>query len=138
MRECGLLNLSPEERGSAVVESLGGVFLLLLLALGTIQVALTLYARNVVQAAVHDGSRAMVEVRGTGTDADALVRTVIERSAGGLLDDLHVETAADEIADRLRVRVRATGTLRPPGPIPLELPISVVSTSSREIFDVDG
>lgn len=118
------------------MESILGVFMLLLLALGTIQVALTLYARNVVQAAVHDGSRAMVEIRGAGTDANALVRRVIDRSAGGLLDDLQVVTAADEISDRLRVRVRVTGTLRPPGPIPLGLPISVVSTSSREIFDV--
>lgn len=111
--------------------------MLLFLALGTIQVALTLYARNVVQAAVHDGSRAVVEVGGAETDAEAVASAVIERSAGSLLDDLDVETSIDSGGDRLIVHVRATGRLVAPGPIPIDLPITVGSTSSREVLDVD-
>jgi hypothetical protein len=126
------------ERGSAVVESVFGMAMLLFLALGTIQVALTLYARNVVQAAVHDGARAVVEVGGADTDAETVARAVIERSAGSLLDDLDIETAVDSGGDRLLVHVRATGRLVAPGPIPIGLPITVGSTSSREILDVDG
>lgn len=125
-----------DEHGSAVVESVFAIFLLLFLALGTIQLALTLYARNVVQAAVHDGSRAVVEIGGQGPDADAIVREVIGRSAGGLVDQLKVETSIERTADRLFVHVRAGGSLTAPGPVPIELPITIDSTSSRELIDV--
>lgn len=124
-----------DERGSAVVESVFAIFILLFLALGTIQVALTLYARNVVQAAVHDGSRAVVEIGNQGADADVIVREVIGRSAGGLVDELQIETSIERTADRLFVHVRAGGSLTAPGPIPVDLPITVDSTSSRELFD---
>lgn len=121
-----------------MVESIFGMTMLLFLALGTIQVALTLYARNVVQAAVHDGSRAVVEIRGSSSDAEGVARAVIERSAGSLLEGLDVETSVLETADRFVVRVRATGKLAAPGPIPIDLPITVGSTSTREIIDVAG
>jgi Flp pilus assembly protein TadG len=129
--------MSRSERGSAVVESIFGIAMLLFLAVGTIQVALTLYARNVVQAAVHDGSRAVVEVGGAHGDAETVARSVIEQSAGSLLDDLDIETSVDSGSDRVIVHVRATGRLVAPGPIPIELPITVGSTSSREVLDVD-
>ena len=125
-----------DEHGSAVVESIFAIFFLLFLALGTIQMALTLYSRNVVQAAVHDGSRAVVEIGSHGSDADAIVRQVIGRSAGGLVDRLQVETSVERTADRLFVHVRAAGSLTAPGPIPIDLPITVDSTSSRELIDV--
>jgi hypothetical protein len=126
------------EHGSAVVESVFAIFLLLFLALGTIQVALTLYARNVVQAAVHDGSRAVVEIGSQGSDADVIVREVIGRSAGGLVDQFQVETSIERTLDRLFVHVRASGSLSAPGPIPVNLPITIDSTSSRELIDVGG
>ena len=125
-----------DEYGSAVIESVFAIFLLLFLALGTIQLALTLYARNVVQAAVHDGSRAVVEIGSQRSDADVIVREVIGRSAGGLVDELNVETSIERTTDRLFVRVRAAGSLTAPGPIPIELPITIDSSSSRELIDV--
>ena len=125
-----------DERGSAVVESVFAILILLFLALGTIQVGLTLYARNVVQAAVHDGSRAVVEIGNRDVDADAVVREVIGRSAGGLVDELLIDTSIERTADRLFVHVRAGGLLTAPGPIPVDLPITVDSTSSRELIDV--
>lgn len=125
-----------DEGGSAVVESVFAIVILLFLALGTIQVALTLYARNVVQAAVHDGSRAVVEIGNQDADADVIVREVIGRSAGGLVNELQIETSIERTADRLFVRVRASGSLTARGPIPVDLPITINSTSSRELFDV--
>ena len=118
------------------MESVFGIFVLMFLALGTIQVALTLYARNVVQAAVHDGARAVVEIGGVGPDAEAVARRVIQRSAGSLVDRLSIGVATAERADRLQVIVVAAGKLDAPGPIPISVPFSVESSSSREIFDV--
>jgi Flp pilus assembly protein TadG len=125
-----------DERGSAVIESIFAIVVLLVLALGAIQVALTLYARNVVQAAVHDGSRALVEIGNHGGRADAIVREVVGRSAGALVDDLRVETSIERTPDRLLVHVRAGGVLTAPGPIPIDLPITVDSSSGRELIDV--
>ena len=126
-----------DERGAAVVESLFGIFVLLFLVVGTIQVALTLYARNVVMAAVHDGARAAVEVGASEAHSDLVAHEVIERAAGSLVDDLQVATEADSSVDRYVVRVVAGGRLDVPGPIPLEIPVEIEASSSRELFDVD-
>ena len=126
-----------DERGSAVVESLFGIFVLLFLVVGTIQVALTLYARNVLMAAVHDGARAAVEVNAPAAHSSWVARDVIERAAGSLVRDLVVVTETGSSSDRYIVRVIAGGHLEVPGPIPLDIPVEIEASSSRELFDAD-
>lgn len=120
------------------MDAVFGMFVVLFLVLGSIQVALTLYARNVIVAAVHDGSRAAIEVGGSAADADVVARTTIMRSTGDLIEALRVDVTTQEVADRYLVRVVAKGLLTAPGPIPVRIPVSVQSTASREIFDVSN
>lgn len=123
------------ERGSAVVESVFGIFFILLLSLGAVQVALTLYARNVVLAAVHDGARAAVEIGGSEASAHSVARRVVVESAGGLVSDLKIRVERRVIADRYSVSVQAAGTLVAPGPFPIEIPIDARASSLREVLD---
>ncbi len=123
------------ERGSAVVESIFGIFVLLVLTVGAIQVALSLYARNVAMAAVHDGARAAIEVGATPESADAIATRVIGRSAGSLIDDLVVDVRVIVTTDRYSVVVAASGALVPVGPVPIDLPFSVEAMATREIDD---
>lgn len=127
--------MSRDESGSAIVESLFGTFILLVLVLGTIQVALTLYARNVLMAAVHDGARAAVEIGTSETEASALVRRVIADSAGSLVDDLDVAVVTDVSNARYEVRVVARGYLDVTGPVPVDVPVTVQARSVREVLD---
>lgn len=127
--------MPSDQRGSAVVESLFGIFVLLFLVVGTIQVALTVYARNVVMAAVHDGARAAVEIGASGSDSTRVARDVIRGSAGSLVSDLGVVTETDSSFGRYVVRVVARGRLDVPGPIPVDIPVTVDASSSREILD---
>lgn len=123
------------QRGSAVVESVFGIFFILLLSLGAVQVALTLYARNVVMGAVHDGARAVVEIGGSGHSAHSVARRIIQQSAGGLVRDLTIHVDRRVIAERYAVSVQAAGTLVAPGPFPVEIPMKVRASSMREVLD---
>ena len=135
MWERRLLTVERDEVGSAVIESVFGIFVLLFLVLGTIQVALSLYARNVVMAAVHDGARAAIEIGADDAEAAVTAREVVERSAGSLVDDLEVSVMTDVVFDRHRIRVTATGYLEAPGPVPIRFPLKVSSTTTREVLD---
>lgn len=125
---------ADREDGSAIVESIFGIFVLLFLTLGSIQVALSLYARNVVMSAVHDGARAAVEFGGSEVDATAAAHSAILRSAGSLVDHLEVAASTTTVSDRLHVRVTATGVVSAPGPIPVDVPVTFESTTTREVF----
>ena len=124
------------ECGSAVVQSVFGMFFVLLLALGAIQVALTLYARNVVMSAVHEGARAAVQIDGSASSARAIAYGVIERTAGNLVEDLRIDVQTSDFSDRHLITVRATGELVAPGPVPVNLPMNVEATTARESLDV--
>lgn len=130
--------MDEREGGAAVVDAVFGMFVALFLVLGTIQVALTLYGRNVLVAAAHDGSRAAVEIGGTPADANVVARRAIERSAGDLVDDLRVDVGTRQVADRYFVTVVAKGVLTAPGPIPVGIPVVVRSSTSREVLYLDG
>ena len=124
------------EQGSAIVESIFGVFILLVLALGAIQVALTLYARNIVMAAVHDAARAVTEIGGGPGDAQIVAERIVRRSAGGLVDELTIDVDATTGADRYVVTVRVAGDLVSPGPVPIDLTLDAHATATREVFNV--
>jgi Flp pilus assembly protein TadG len=117
--------------GSAVVESVFGILLVMTLVLGVVQVALGLYARNVVAAAAHEGARAAIELGGTEEDASFIARRTVESSAGGVTRDLTVEAVSGRIEGRIAVRVRVEAILEPFGPIPVSFPVTSSATSSR-------
>ena len=111
------------------------VFAIVFLAFATIalvQVALSLYARNVVVAAAHEGARAAVELgRGAREGRAAAVRTV-SAAAGGLLDELTIGVSHRVVAEREAFTVSVSGRIRRVGPIPLALPVVVRGTAVRE------
>jgi len=132
MRQPRVLKSASEEEGSAPVELTFAVVVLMLLSLGVIQVGLTLYARNVVLSAAHEGARAAVELDRRTSDASEAARRLVERAAGGIVDDLQVSTWTIEAGDRLVTHVMVSGLLDVPGPIPVSIPVRTAATASRE------
>jgi hypothetical protein len=127
-----MLKSASEEEGSAPVELTFAVVVLMLLSVGAIQVGLTLYARNVVLSAAHEGARAAVELDRRTSDASEAARRLVERAAGGIVDDLQVSTWTIEAGDRLVTHVMVSGLLDVPGPIPVSIPVRTAATASRE------
>jgi Flp pilus assembly protein TadG len=123
--------IGSRERGSALVESLGALVLLLVMVLGVIQISLALYGRNVVISAVHDAARAAVEREAHIPEAHGVARRAIQRAAGGLLRDLNVMVDVTREEGEV-VTVRADAVIRAPGPIPLPLPVSATARAARE------
>lgn len=121
-----------DEEGSAAVESVFSMFFLMFLVVGIIQVALTLYGRNVVAAAAHEGARSAIEVGGDPASAAIVAEQTIRQSAGGVADGIVVETTVERSRDRVAVQVRVSGTLRAFGPLPVSLPIASVASATRE------
>ena len=133
MRPDRLLKVS--ERGSATVESVFAIVMLMLFTLGALQVAFVLYARNVLASAAHEGVRAAVERGVPDAIAPAVVSDVVERAAGGLVSDLGVDTRTVALGDRDVLTVRVRGTVSAFGPVPVELPVSAIARSVREAPD---
>jgi hypothetical protein len=119
------------ERGSALVESVGAIVVLLVMVLGVIQVSLALYGRNVLISSVHDAARAAVEREAHISEARGVARRVIERAAGGLLHELELMVDITS-EDPPVVIIRADAVIRAPGPIPLPLPVSATARGIRE------
>jgi Flp pilus assembly protein TadG len=122
-----------QERGSAVVESIFAILILLILVLGTIEVAFALYAGNVVAAAAHEGARAGIELGRSPDDAAAIASSTVRRATGGLVDDLDVDTVVQRKGTRALVTVRVTGVMKPFGPVPLPIPLSSTALVTREV-----
>lgn len=130
MRADRLLN---DERGSAPVESIFAIVMLVVLTLGALQVAFALYARNVLASAAHEGARAVVERGAAAGDARAVATAVVDRAAGGLVDDIGVSVSSDASGPRTILRVHVRGRTSPFGPVPVTLPLSATATSVREL-----
>ncbi len=130
MRTDRLLN---GERGSAPVESIFAIVMLVVLTLGALQVAFALYARNVLASAAHEGVRAVVERGAVAGDAQTVAAAVVERAAGGLVEDVGVIVSSDARGSRTIVRVHVRGRTSPFGPVPVTLPLSATATSAREL-----
>lgn len=120
-----------DERGSSTVEAVAAIGLITLLVVGGIQVALSLYARNVIVSSAHEGARAAVEYGRDPADARSIVRSVIQSGAGSAVSAIQVSpvithTETETIAD---VVVRAI--IEPLGPIPIEIPVTARATAGR-------
>ena len=124
--------LLTSERGSAPLESIFAIVLLLVLTLGALQVAFALYARNVLASAAHEGVRALVERGAVAGDALALATGVVRRAAGGLVDDVRVDVTSAERGPRTVLTVRVRGTTARFGPVPVTIPLTASATSVVE------
>jgi len=124
--------LNGAERGSAVLETVASISMVLLLALGAIEVAFALYARNVLAASAHEGARAAIELGRSPEDAVAVAGATVRRAAGGLVSDLDISVATGAVNGRSVVRVHVTGSLKPFGPVPLPMRFSNTATSTRQ------
>lgn len=119
------------ERGSAPVESVFAISMVLLLALGIIQVALTLYARNVVLASAHEGARAAVELGRSLDEAEQVAAAAVADAVGGLTSDVDVEVAAVRLQKQDRFEVVVRASLKDVGIVPLPISVTARANSSR-------
>ena len=122
------------ESGSAPVETVAAIVLLLIMVLGLVQVAFALYARNVVASSVHEGARAVVELNASAARAPAVARRAALSSAGGLIDDLEMAVATTVSDREVLVRVRARATIDAPGPVLVSIPIEVTASATKELW----
>ena len=122
-----------DERGAVPVESTFAIILLMLLALGVIQVALSLYARNVVAASAHEGARAAVERGFDSQRAEAIVRETVRQATGSLVDDLSVDVRTLRRGGRVVVNVHVGGIVNDLGPIPFPIPLSSNATAYADL-----
>jgi Flp pilus assembly protein TadG len=137
VRNDRLLKSRPRRRGeegSAAVESTFALVLLLILVLGTIEVAFALYGRNVVLNSAHEAARAAVELGRTPAEAEALATATVERAAGGLTDELRVEIGVST-REVVTIGVRVDAVIDPWGPIPFRMPVRARATATRELVD---
>lgn len=121
------------EDGSAAFEFVFAALFATLLLFGLIEVAFALYGRNVVMSSAHEAARAAVELGAAGADAETVAEETVARSTGSLVEGYSVDVATQRADDRIVVRVRVSGRLDPPGPLPVSVPVSVNATSIREV-----
>jgi hypothetical protein len=115
---------SESEGGAAPVEVTFAILLLMMLTLGVIQVAFALYAKNVVASSAHEGARAAIERGRSPGESAAIVRDIVARATGRLVEDLEVDVSTRRLASRRIVTVHVYGVITDFGPIPLPIPLS--------------
>jgi Flp pilus assembly protein TadG len=120
----------PKEVGSAAIETMFALLICLVLVLGTIEVALALYARNVVLSAAHEGARAAVEVGSDPGTASMAAHQTVRRAAGRLIRELNIEVSIRELPERAAL-VRLSATVVPPGPLPFPFSVDTVGRASQ-------
>jgi hypothetical protein len=120
-----------KEVGSAAIETTFALLISLVLVLGTIEVALALYARNVVLSAAHEGARAAVEVGShPGTASSAAERTV-RRAAGRLISELDIRVSLRELPQSRAAVVRISAIVVPPGPVPFPFQVDALGRATQ-------
>ena len=118
------------ERGSATLGSVFAIVLLMLLTLGTMQVAFLLYARNMLLASAHEAARVAIE-RGVGDiDAKAHASQAVEGAVGGMVEAIRIEVERGGSPVQQTVVVVIRASVRPTGPVPIEVPVRAVARLS--------
>ena len=120
------------QRGAAPLDAVVAIGLLMILSLGTIQMALTVYARNAVSASAYEGARAAAEIGTSPSDAQAVAERMVRTTVGGLLEGVQVSVSSTETSAGELVRVAVAGHQKPLGPIPVRFPVRAEATSIRE------
>lgn len=100
--------MTRNERGSAIVDYVLVMMILIPLVLGIVQLGLVLHVRNTLTAAASDAARAAAPLGASPRDAaaraDDLVRTTL---ADRYADDITVSETTVAGAPAVRVRIRA-------------------------------
>ncbi len=97
-----------DERGSAVVDYVLVLLVLLPLFLGILQLGLVLHVRNTITAAATDGARAGAPLGATPVDAVARTRELIGTALSvRFADDISVSDGSAAGVPTVEVRVRA-------------------------------
>lgn len=109
------------------------LLLILILSLGVIQVAHSLYARNVIAASAHEGARAAAEIGRDLDSARSVAADVIRRATGDLVTDLRVDVASTRAFGAETVSVRVVADLRSWGivPLPMRFAVDAAVTNPR-------
>lgn len=118
--------------GSAPLDAIVGTMILMLIALGAIQVALAVYARNAVRSSAYEAARVAAEVGGSGREAEVIAARAVTRSAGKLVERVRISVARRRSPEGAVLRVEISARQRPIGPIPISLPIRVSASSLLE------
>ena len=130
VRRDGLLRRS--QRGSAPIESVFALAFVALLGLGVVEVALALYARNVVASSAHEGARAAAEITTDPSRAGEVAAAMVRRTGGSLVRGLRVTTSTQALGGGIvAVDVVVAGRIDPPGPLPITLPVRATATIQR-------
>jgi hypothetical protein len=124
--------LKDDEAGSAPLEAIFSIALLLLLVFGLIQVAFVLYGRNVAMSSAHEGARAAVELGRNTADAATIAESTVRDAAGNLLRNLDVDVGVFRSENRAAVTVTVSGSLEAFGPVPVSVPVKVSATGVRD------
>lgn len=97
--------------------------LLMVVAVGTIQLWLLLYARNTIHASAHEAARAAVERGTTGDEARSAAILMVRRSIGGMADVVTVDVSGRRLVNRRVVTVQVDARVAPTGPLPISVSV---------------
>ena len=120
------------QRGAAPLDAVIGITLLMVLSLGAIQVALTVYAYNAATTSAYEAARAAAELGAAPSDARSVAERMVATTAGGLIDDPRVSVSIERAVEGPVVRVGVLGRQRALGPIPVSFPIRAEATALLE------
>lgn len=115
-----------------MLDSIVGIVILMLLTTGVIQVALTVYASNVIRASVYEAARAAAEVDAVDGEARAVARRTLEQAAGGLVSGVEISVSYGSAPEGRVVVVEMEGRQRSPGPVPIGLPMRASASALVE------
>ena len=121
------------QRGAAPLDAVVAIGLLMILSLGAIQVALTVYAHNAVSASAYEGARAAAEIGTSPSEAHDVAAQMVRTTIGGLVEDARISVSMIRAPEGDLVRVAVTGRHRALGPIPIRFPVTAEATALREV-----
>jgi hypothetical protein len=122
---------SSKEVGSAAVEATFALLITLVFVLGVIEVALALYARNVVLSAAHESARAAVEVGSDPATASLVAERTVRRATGRLVRGLDIRVSLRELSGSRLASVRLSATVVPPGPLPFPFTVDAIGRAAQ-------
>lgn len=122
-----------DHRGAAPLDAIVGTVILMLIALGAIQVALVVYAQNAVRASAYEAARVAAEVGGSGERAQVVAARALTQTAGKLVDRIRISVDHRAALEGPVVRVEISARQRAIGPIPISLPIRASATALLEV-----
>lgn len=122
-----------DDDGAAPLDAVVGIVILMIAALGAIQIALTVYAQNAVRSSAYEAARVAAEVGGSREEAHLVAARTLTRTAGKLVDRVDVSVSREAALEGPVIRVRITARQRPLAPLPISLPIHASASSLLEI-----